>query len=87
MTKSLMTTYFNRILHEEELQDRLRKIGPDFGSLVEFLKELQVDTSPSAFRVAAAEFSRLHQLDKLELNEQALIRIPLTSTIKDEDES
>jgi hypothetical protein len=75
MSHSLLTEYFERIFQDPNLQRRLREDGADLGALVKLLQELQLDTTPQAFRLAAQAFARSRQLAKLEVNDLDLLHI------------
>jgi hypothetical protein len=75
MSHSLLTDYFEQIFQDPKLQCRLREDGADLGALVKLLQELQLDTTPQAFRLAAHTFARSRQLAKLEVNDVDLLRI------------
>lgn len=74
MSASLLTDYFERILQDTDLQHKLRQAGADIGSLVTLLRELQLESTPQAFRQAAHAFTLSHRLEKLEVNDLVLLR-------------
>jgi hypothetical protein len=75
MNSSLLTDYFERILQDTELQRRLRQDGSDIGALVTLLRELQLESTPQAFRQAAYAFTLSHRLEKLEVNDLNLLQV------------
>jgi len=75
MNASLLTDYFERILQDTELQRRLRQDGSGIEALVTLLGELQLESTPQAFRQAAHAFTLSHRLEKLEVNDLNLLQV------------